>query len=303
MMNMMTMTQLNRIVAGNEVRRSSQMFSNTLDAFEGNEQKGARVELKGAGCDTVEQFERAVITTHYAGIATQLCNRYIPDFPFDSLSKIPNDPGAFERMMEMDGRSQTLFLDMQERDIVHAWMILKRDMVAAVEQHNQSFFESEFDGSFINARGEYIDIGEQIDVMRNRRLLSEEERRSVTLDKLLHINPEWLFQEPKPEFENALTRTNNIFLKSPQHKLMSSVNAGSALMTMKCEGSRDIVEGRPQESMFDRSDGKLRDGYYYIQGASEEMITHKSQILLNRFNKAMEILLRMPVAKSAAVEV
>lgn len=303
MMNMMTMAQLNGIVAGNEVRGSSRMFSNTLDAFEGNEQEGARVELKGAGCDTVEQFERAVITTHHAGIATQLCNRYISDFPPELLSEISDDPAVFERMMETTGRLETPFSDIRERDMVHAWLILQREIVAAVEQHNSSFFESEFDGSFINAHGEYIDTGEQIDVMRNRRLLSEEERRSVTLDERLRINPEWLFQEPKPEFENALTRTNNIFLKGLQHGSISSVNAGSALMTMKCEGSLDIVEGRPQESMFDRSDGKLRDGYYCIQGASEEMVTHKSQILLNRFNKAMEVLLRMPVTKGTAVEV
>jgi hypothetical protein len=67
------------------------------------------------------------------------------------------------------------------------------------------------------------------------------------------------------------------------------VNAKAALDTMKLPEYAGIIDGTAQKSMFDT--GELRDGYYYVQGASEEMITHKAQILLNVFNKNMQKLL------------
>ncbi|MEI6650586.1 MAG: hypothetical protein WCL23_04095 [Candidatus Moraniibacteriota bacterium] len=302
--NVLTLAQLNGVMAGKDVSSVKGIYEKRLDkVFEGNYQGGVRVEMKGGGCDTVEQFERAILTSHRAGVVMQLCDRYIPDFPVDALSEVPDDPEAFERMLDMTGNLATPFSDTRERDMVHAWMLLKRDVVSAVEQHNSSFFESEFDGSFVNPKGEYVETTDQIDVLRNQKLVSEDERVSESFGKGLHIDPDGLFHQPTPGFENALIRTNNIFLKGPKTGSNNSVNAESVLQTMKRAGSRDILDGRPQDSIFDRTDGKLRDGYYSIQGASEEMITHKSQILLNRFNSEMERLLRMPVSEKIALEI
>jgi hypothetical protein len=302
--NVMTMAQLNGAIAGKDVTSVKGIYEKRLDdVFDGKHQGGVRVEMKGGGCDTVEQFERAILTSHYAGVAIQLCDRYIASDPTDdALLEISDDPETFEQMLEASGGLLTPFRNIRERDMVHSWILLKRDMVLAVDQHNESFFESEFDGSFVNPKGEYIETADQIDVIRNQRLVSEEDRVSEAFKKRLHIEPTRLFGSSTPAFENAIVRTNNIFLKGPNGKENSSVNAGSMLMTMKRVGSRDLVEGRPQDSIFDSPDGTLRDGYYSVQGASEEMITHKSQILLGRFNTAMERLLRMPISKPIAVE-
>jgi len=298
------MAQLNGVIAGKDVTSVKGIYEKRLDdVFDGNRQGGVRVEMKGGGCDSVEQFERAILTSHYAGVAIQLCDRYIAnDSTGDALLEISDDPEAFEQMLETSGGLLTPFRNIRERDMVHSWMLLKRDMVLAVDQHNESFFEGEFDGSFVNPKGEYVETADQIDVIRNQRLVSEEDRVSEAFKKRLHIEPTRLFGSSTPAFENAIVRTNNIFLKGPNGKENSSVNAGSMLMTMKRAGSRDLVEGRPQDSIFDRPDGTLRDGYYSVQGASEEMITHKSQILLGRFNTTMERLLRMPISKPIAVE-
>ena len=92
-------------------------------------------------------------------------------------------------------------------------------------------------------------------------------------------------------FVNTLTNINNIFLKPPKDGDNSPINATSVLNTMKKENYGEIMDGKAQESTFDNG-GEFRDGYYYIQGASEEMIIHKSQILLNHFNRNMDKLLQ-----------
>lgn len=287
--NVMTMSELTGALAGNEIRSTKAIHSKLFESFSNSTQKGTRCEIKGMACDTVEQFEKAIITAHHAGIAIQLSNKYIPEVTM--ATAIGASPEEFEQIAQMTGILAVPFETDQERDILFAWMKLKNDILGAIETHNESFIDSEFNGFVLDNEGNYIDTGEHIDIVRNKALVDMELVKTDEFKQQLHISPLDLFSKQYASFVNPLIRTNNIFLKPPQGKENSPVNARAMLDVMKAEGYGDIQDGKPTESIFDRG-GTFREGYYVVQGASEEMITHKSQIVLNHFNKTMDALLQ-----------
>ncbi|MEO5646446.1 MAG: hypothetical protein ABIO57_01595 [Candidatus Paceibacterota bacterium] len=289
--NLMTMSELTGVLAGKEVKGARGIYTKDFEMIDGRKQKGERVEIKGMGCDTVEQFEKAVVTSHHAGIAIQVCDKY--GLNSLTINDIPEDVEGLEYELSIDP-NHSPFNNNVERDIAFAWLNLKKTVFEAVEQHNESFIDSEFVGYFLDNKGEYIDSTDHIDVSRNKKLLISSNGEPIdtnTLIQQLHIPPNDLFEDQKVSLINPLIRANNIFLKGPQGEENSSVNAKSMLDVVKEEGYGSFQEGRPTQSIFENG-GELRQGYYVVQGASEEMISHKVQILLNRFNKEMELLLK-----------
>ncbi len=292
--NVLTMTQLTGALGGREIGSTKHIHAKNFELFSATNQKGDRCEIKGMACDTVEQFEKAIITSHHAGIAIQLSNKYLPELR--TTTAIGGSPQEFEHITEMTGVLATPFESDQERDILFAWMKLKNDIVHAVDQHNESFIDSEFNGFVLDGEGNYIDTGEHIDIMRNKNLVAPETLKSQNFADSIHIQNKDLFSPQGIRYVNALVHTNNIFLKPPQGTENSSINARAMLEVSKEEGYGDIQNGSPTESLFDRG-GQVREGYYVVQGASEEMISHKSQIVLNQFNKTIERLLQAPGVK------
>jgi hypothetical protein len=297
--NLLTMTQLTGSLAGKTILNTKDIHSKPFAIFDSSKQKGDRVEIKGMGCDTVEQFEKAVITSHYAGIAIQLCAKYFGNGAHfsESFLTLPNTAEEFEKELAIESKYAAFETD-QERDIVFEWLKLQKGIVDAVDQHNHSFMDSEFNGSFFNKDGEYVDTSEYIDISRNRKLL---EAQVSGFEKSLLLDTTELFRTQDINLVNALIRTNNIFLKGPIDETNSSVNAQSMLDIVKRENYQGIEDGEPTQSLFEK-EGKIRDGYYSIQGASEEMISHKSQIILNNFNKAMQEILMEKSAKEVLKE-
>lgn len=288
--NVLTMAQLTGITAGKEVSNTKHIHSKSFEHFSDSEQRGHRCEMKGMSTDSVEQFEKAVITSHHAGIAIQVTQKYFeaklwPDAQ-EILKKIPSDKNEFERAMLSEMTKP--FESDQDRDIAYEWMHFQASIMKGVEQHNESFMDSEFNGFVLDNEGNYIDTGSHIDVMRNKKLIESSNQEQVLQKTKIWTNE--LFESQSPIFVNALANINNIFLKPPQADDNSPVNAKAVLDTVRKENYGGIVDGKFQESIFDNQ-GEYRDGYYYVQGASEEMIIHKTQILLNRFNKNMEELL------------
>jgi hypothetical protein len=287
--NVLTMTQLTGALAGRKIRSRKSIVAKSFEEFSSTQQKGVRCEMKGMGCDTIEQFEKAIIFSHHAGIAMQLAEQYLPN---TMTTATGNTSEEFERIALMTGTLQVPFANDQERDIVFQWMKLKNDMVAAVGQHNESFVDSEFNGFVLDAEGNYIDTGEHIDIVRNKKLVDQDIIKTERFKEMVRISPDSLFAN-STEMVNSLIFVNNLFLKPPQGVENSAINARAMLEVVKQKGYGDISDGKPTESIFERG-GELRNGYYVIQGASEEMISHKSQIILQDFNESMEKLLQQP---------
>ncbi len=301
--NVMTMAQLTGITAGKEISQTKNIVAKDFESFSNNEQKGDRCEIKGMSTDSIEQFEKAIITSHHAGIAIQLHNKYIRDLSLEDKynmgtnkemelwSNVPNTVEDFEKMLIENSYLIEPFQSDQERNIVYEWAKLKASTIALVNQHNTSFVDSEFNGYLLKDNGEYVDTTEHIDIVRNKKLVDENILSSQDFEYNIYIDKDSLFRNQQNRFVNTLTNINNIFLKPPEADTNSPVNATSVLSTMKQENYGEIMDGKPEESIFENG-GEFRDGYYYTQGASEEMIIHKSQILVNHFNKNMDKLLQ-----------
>lgn len=287
--NAMTMAQLPSFTAGKEIRSTKNIYSKYFENFSDSTQQGERCEIKGMATDSVEQFEKSIITAHHAGIAIQLYNKYIPKV--SEFSDIGKSAEEFELILTNTKSLISPFETDQERDLVYQWAKFRKSIEEAILQHNESFIDSEFIGGFLNKDDEYVETGEYIDLPRNKRLLVEQNLDSVKLKNDLNISIDDIYKNPEADFVNTLTRINNIFLKPPQATENSAVNAVNVLNTMKKEGYRGIMDGEAQESIFENG-GKIREGYYYSQGASEEMIIHKAQIILNEFNRNMDALLQ-----------
>ncbi len=306
--NVMTMAQLTGVTTGKNISYTKDIHTKSFEYFEDTKEQGSRVELKGMSPDGVEIFEKTIITSHNAGIATQVCNKYINNvLDFNNIS-IPNSSDDFEKEFLNSGYITKPFETKKERDIAYNWIKFKKDTVDSIKEHNESFVSSEFSGSFVNSKGEYIDTSDDISVKRNKKLISnnEDEVNSIlesdNFKNKIKLNPADLFHTQNTKFVNSLIEINNIFLKGKiEDNKMSSVNAFSVLSNMKKEGYQTYETGDFRESIFDT--GELRNGYYAIQGASEEMITQKSQILLNRFNSEMARALNQTESKNKAEEV
>ncbi len=288
--NLLTVAQLTGVTAGKEIRYTKDIHKKSFEHFTDHVQSGDRCEIKGMATDSVEQFEKSIMTSHYAGIAIQLCDKYLGRETI-LFGEPGNNPQDFEKMLITTGSLLSPFISDQERDIVYAWMKLKKDIMDAIGQHNESFIDSEFHGYVLTPQGEYIDTGEHIDVSRNKKLLEGQHIDSEEFQKSLRMRGGDMLITQTPDFVNTLTKINNIFLKPPQGYENSPVNAKSVLNTKKYPGYGGVMENHVEDSLFD-SQKRLGDGYYYIQGASEEMIIHKSQIILNEFYNHMQTLLQ-----------
>lgn len=312
--NIMAMSQISGITAGLETTRTKGILDKDFECFSSYPQGGKRCEMKNMSTDSIEQFEKTVLTSHNAGIAMQVNNKYLGKSNIN-FSDVVDSEVEFEEMLEKRGLPIIPFESDKDRNIVFAWNKFKADAAAAVESHNQNFIDSEFSGGFIDKNGLYIETLNGSDLDTNNRHLIDAGISKEALVKEVYLNPNDLFNQQTLEMINGLTKINNFFLfkrtipdessyvleKQEDGKMIKVLNLSniSSIFKMKDEGKlvRDRDGDKPEKiSLFDK-DGEIRDGYYNVQGASEEMIIHKSHILLNRFNKSMENLLSEKTVK------
>jgi len=312
--NMMTAAQLTGITAGKDVHSTKDVHVKSFEHFNDKEQGGSRCELKGMSTDSVEQFERSIITSHHAGIAIQLSNKYLGE-GLHVFEDLPVTAQEFEGKITTEGLLTTSFKTDKERDMVYEWIKLQHDMVRATERQNKHFLDTEFQGGTVYENGEYVETSEHILAKENRNRLITEKMSQEELHESVKIDSEDLFGRQTSQFVNALTHLNNFFLlkavtpsdsqyitimepDGTEKKILNLSNISSVFL-MKNEGykTRD-GDGFKQQtgSIFEKSildyNGELRDGYYNTAGTSEEMMINKSQILLARFNNKMGELLK-----------
>ena len=256
--NLLSGAQLTGILSGKEINDTKDVHKKDFNIFDNSKQKGYRVEFKGMGMDGKEQFEKSILYMHNAGIAIQIYEKYK-----NNLKEIKTE---------------------KEKKIFLEWEKLKMDTEKAILNHNNFFYSSEFEGFYFNEKEEYIET--EVDTKRNLNLLEEQKISKENLEEKSKINLDCLYKKQNPNFVNALIYSNNVFLKGYLNNQADNSNAMATLSNMKSKKDKSIMEGDYTQSIFDT--GEMRDGYYNFQGASENFISHKLQILLSNFNHQME---------------
>lgn len=238
------------------------------------------VELRALSIDQWEPFERTVLTAHHAAIAIQAVEKY---------GRVPNASVVDDRVLT----------------IIDAWKQLQVELRQQVEHHNTGFMDDEQNG-YLSAAGDWVEV-EDFGGKGNRdRFASvlKDAARPTSLDSYAlttRIDPTSLYRGMDTDLANSLSRITNLFMKPSVKTGGDSTNAQASLQVTKLNNQtiEDSAVRASRQSMFDRK-FKQRQGYYAIQGASEEMIIHASQRSLLKFNNTMEAVLAAPATASVA---
>lgn len=272
--NILSMSGNTGLQLGREISNLKGIYSKDLEDA-GVSKVGSRVEFKGMGGDSFEQFERTIITSHNVAIATQLEQKYT------------------EQQPETE----------QEKQILAEYQKLKLSIESAVKLHNRSFLEMEFNGGYFDENDEYHELDVEATASRRERYFGVE-NPNFKEEQKKYLVQENIFAPLSLQTVNGLTRANNLItFKAPilpgeyfaTSKVLKDEYRGNSKMFLDTMKSKDggILSGSPKDSLFERN-GEMRDGYYALQGVSPEMLTHKVQILMNKFNNAMNQLINHP---------
>jgi len=271
-------------------------------------------EFKSFACDKFEMFERAILTSHNATIAIQAANKYTKIDSFEGINQLrpnfPQNSELFYSQLQTSGLLKEEIKNLRIREIIFSWFRLQVESLNLIEDHNQNFLNNEtigyFDGNndWVEARDFALrdnkgKFEEYLMTRVNKIRGTQNQSPYSNLEEYfqeLKVRPEGFFRELDPGLINIFKNINNLSLKTgevpegkPDERAFDQANLGSTMITKIGNKIEDLpgYPNKPEEmSIFDR-DGKIRKGYYYFQGFSEQMITHKAQTLLLEFNGRM----------------
>ncbi len=239
------------------------------------------VELRSLSIDAWEPFERSVLTAYFAGIAIQVYEKYLSCGIDECLGTIGKQTVLLSDQELLDvlltaGMLKQEIEDGKVQHILLAWIRCAGELFSAIKYHNENFYNENY------SPGAYQELREL------NATLSDEE----FFQKNLSINPHDLFHPLSAyPFVHHLTAINNLFLKPSRGRQRGdTVNALAMLQTTKVGAVLEESRLNVHDSLFDHK-GKQRKGYYSVQNASQDMITHRVQQILLNFREKMEEIL------------
>ena len=271
------------------------------------------VELRSLSIDKMEPFQRAVVTSFNGAIAIQALEKYtnltsdtISEF-YKSNSVVQNEKDFIQQLKESGSLKNGYDSDEKNSKIIYAWAELTSKFKDAVEYHNNEFLSGETIGYLDEDKSDvWVDTQDFGGEYNRKRFDSVVSSVDPTLSVEEYVNStkidfKDLFASFNGELADSLTKINNLYLK-PGNKAYDKekditvnlggdqANAISMLEITKLDDHR--IESRTDDTyltgtVFDTL-GERREGYYYIQGGSEKMLTHACQKALLSFNKRIE---------------
>lgn len=271
--------------------------SNNIVFFD---KKTNSVELRSLSMDKQETLQRAITTAFNGAIAIQAFKECFPQGSSWALKLLEADGGQKRLDEVLDSKDKKVSV------LARLWFGLLIQINKIIRRHNESFMEGEMFG-YLDDDGVWIDASDFGGEYNRSRFTSIIENIDPTLSlteytKTTEINIDEFFKSFSVDLSDKLIKINNLYLKSgtmssDQDKKTTifkgdQANAISMLKTTKLSNSRieDYDDDFLDKTIFDTA-GEKRKGYYYLQGASEFMITHAVQKLLNEFNSKIEKLL------------
>ncbi len=248
------------------------------------------VEFRSLSIDRWEPFERTAVTSYYGAIAVQAYEKYLVDFDVKEFVNLKADtPEQLYEVLDQRGLLKEDIDDIKVKQIIFEWMRLQTEVLSDLSDHNANFLENEMDG-YTDDRGRWVDAEEFGGSANRKRFIAmaggEEGLRAYV--QKTNISPDKLFVSATPDLANACTAITNLFIKSSGKSGGDTVNAASYLDTTKIGSVVEDSDPRAKSQSFFDTQGKVREGYYYMQGGSERMLLHSVQARLLRFNSSMQ---------------
>lgn len=272
--------------------------SNNIAFFD---KKTNSVELRSLSIDKEETLQRAVTTAFNGAIAIQAFKECFSRGSLDALALLETTDGQKRIDETLDSKDKKI------ADLAKLWLGLITQVNGSVKRHNESFIDNEMFG-YLDDNDIWVDAADFGGEYNKERFNSIIENIDPTLSlkeyaKTTEINSEDFFKSFSVDLSDKLIKINNLYLKPG---IVSSdikgkktdiskgdqTNAISMLETTKLGNSE--LEYHDDyfldKTVFDTA-GEKRNGYYYLQGGSELMLTHAIQKSLMDFNLKIEKIL------------
>ena len=273
------------------------------------------VELRSLSIDKIEPLQRAISTAYNGAIAIQALEKYtdcssdtINDF-YESNSVKSSEKEFMEKLKESSKLKDGYDSDPKNIKIIYAWAELVAETKEALEYHNNEFLTGETLG-YLKKDGVWVDSEDFGGNYNRKRFDSVVSSIDSTLSVEEYVNStkidfNKLFSSFDVDLADSLTKVNNLYLKPGSRESgdeknkkvkLSGDQANTISMLEVTKFNNENLEHRDEAAylkgtVFDTL-GERREGYYYVQGGSEKMITHACQIALLNFNKKMEEILK-----------
>lgn len=256
------------------------------------------VELRSLSIDKQETWQRAVTTAFNGAIAIQAFKDSLQISSLRALDILDDKYGAEDLDRHLSDKPESV------RELTKAWLELISRVNGAVKKHNSSFLDQETFGYFDSDKAwvDSKDFGGEYNRERFRSVVASIDP-TVSLEeyaKRTEIEEREMFKNFSVVLSDKLTKINNLYLKpgttvnreNNNRETVSKgdqTNALSMLEITKLGNQKleDYYDNLLEKTIFD-SAGEKRKGYYCVQGASEEMLTHAVQRALLDFNARVE---------------
>jgi len=280
----------------------------------GTESTESRVyEFRGLSIDKQEPFERTVLFLHHAGIGINALEKVTTTQSFDFAHMLKGlDISSVEKCLLLFAPQTKLdSIDEKTKKFAYEYLKMAKQLHDAIEQHNQQFLTQELVGYF-DAEGAFVDSesGTVLEKRFKQYILDGNYQSSleVYMQDCLTIPTHELFCSSRNIY-NVANRLSNMYLKFRKGEtkqetriLNTSSNTAAFLSETKVKDGLEFpdafVENQREKSVFDE-DAIGRQGYYYMQDATPEMLIHKVQQIILEYQKSFEPLTE-PVKKSYA---
>ena len=297
---------------GVTLRGRSAGDSNNIKIFD---KPTGSVELRSLSVDKMEPFQRSVVTAYHGAIAIQALEKYtdctsdlICNF-YKNNSETKNENEFIQNLKNSGLLKEGYEENEKNMKIVYAWAELVSEVKEALDYHNNEFLNGETTG-YLDKDGSWVDTVDFGGNYNKNRFNSVVDSIDPTLSVEEYVNStkiefKKLFTSFNSEIADSLTKINNLYLKpgsvskeikteTENKKIVKLVGdqANAISMLELTRFDNENIEYRTDDTylkstVFDTL-GEQREGYYYVQGGSEKMITHACQRALLKFNKKME---------------
>lgn len=263
------------------------------------------VELRCLSIDKVEQFERAILISHYGAIAIQATEEYVETNGMEYLVTLNKEkfPETCEELFNFLRDKNYLKnnekeIDIKTQDIIYQWLKLQSDMLVSVSDHNDNFLNNETVG-YLDDNGVWVDAQDFTRGRNNEKSFAEviskegyTESLGDYFEEKMKIDLSSMFLDMNSDLANKFTRINNLYLKGDKVNILNMLNT---TIENGFPVSSDFRSAN--DSVFDKT-GEKRRGRYYLQGSSDKLLVNRAQDLLLSFLSNMEEVL----AKKQGVE-
>ncbi len=257
-------------------------------------------ELRVMDINTQEMYERTIMASHYAAVACQAVDKHLNYHINGVVSELQISLSEDDEFDE-----DTLFRVLEERDlisekiddertkkIIFEWINLIMESKKIIEDHNKNAYETETQGYWDEEKQDYImptDFGGSKATLRRFEEVAAQQNMSVEeYFNESNVDFNGMFRGTTMDMANVFSRLSNLALKGDATNIYAMINNTKIPDSENPRGQiEESDSGRYERSVFDTS-GKMREGYYYVQGASQKFIIHAMQIKMLEFMSSMK---------------